>query len=75
VISATEFKAKCLGILDEVEQNGESFTVTRRGQAVAVLGPAKKCPFKSPRNSWSRRGRIAGDIISPPAVWEVSQEE
>jgi prevent-host-death family protein len=40
VVSATEFKAKCLAILDKVEQHGAAVTVTKRGRPVAVLGPA-----------------------------------
>jgi prevent-host-death family protein len=42
VVSATEFKAKCLALLDEIEQRGGPITITRRGRPVAVLGPAKK---------------------------------
>src|SRR5262249_30169360 len=37
--SATEFKAKSLAFLDEIEQRGEPITITRRGLPVAVLGP------------------------------------
>lgn len=42
VVSATEFKAKCLAILDEVDDQGGTVTITKRGRPVAVLGPAKK---------------------------------
>ena len=34
-VSATEFRAKCLAYLDEIEQNGGSITITRRGRPVA----------------------------------------
>jgi len=34
-ISATEFKAKCLSLLDEVARTGESLVVTKRGKPVA----------------------------------------
>ena len=57
VVSATEFKAKCLSLLDEVEQGGAAITVTKRGRPVAVLGPAPKKIWKSPANTW------AGKII------------
>jgi len=57
VVSATEFKAKCLSLLDEVEQGGGTITVTKRGRPVAVLGPTPKKPWKSPANS------LAGKII------------
>ena len=41
VVGATEFKAKCLALLDEVEERGETLTITRRGKPIAVLSPAK----------------------------------
>ena len=42
VVTATEFKAKCLSLLDEIEQRGTAITVTRRGRPVAVLGPRRQ---------------------------------
>jgi prevent-host-death family protein len=39
-ISASEFKAKCLAILDEVSATGEEIVITKRGRAVAQLSPA-----------------------------------
>ena len=33
VIGATEFKAKCLALLDEIEEHGGTITVTKRGTA------------------------------------------
>ena len=70
VVSATEFKAKCLAYLDEVEERGALLTITKRGRPVAVLGPAKKKPRKSFRDSWAGRGRITGDIINTSDLWE-----
>jgi prevent-host-death family protein len=64
VVSATEFRAKCLSLLDEVERRGGAITVTRRGRPIAVLGSVKKSAWKSPRNTWAARGRIAGDIVN-----------
>ncbi len=64
VVSATEFKAKCLSLLDEVEQSGAAITVTRRGHPVAVLGPTSKTAWKSPRDSWAGKARIVGDIVN-----------
>jgi len=72
-VSATEFKAKCLAYLDEVEQHGGSITITRRGRPVAVLGRAKLTAWKSPRNSWAAKGRIVGDIVNVDmsGLWDV----
>ena len=73
VVSATEFKAKCLARLDEIEQRGGPITITRRGRPVAVLGPATRSAWKSPRNSWTGKARIVGDIVSTDTsrLWEV----
>ena len=64
VMAPTEFKAKCLACLTEIEQSGEQITITKRGRPVAVLGPAKRAPFKSPANSWAHKGKIVGDIVN-----------
>ena len=70
VVSATEFKAKCLAYLDEVKERGASLTITKRGQPVAVLSPPKRKRRKSSRDSWAGRGRIVGDIINTSDLWE-----
>lgn len=77
VLSASEFKARCLACLSEMEQSGEPITITRRGRPVAVLGPAKRSARKSPRNSWALKGRIIGDIVNgdTSALWEVAGPE
>jgi prevent-host-death family protein len=70
VLSASEFKAKCLAYVKEIEQDGGSITITRRGRPVAVLGPAKRA-WKSPKNSWKGRVKIVGDIVNGDAsLWE-----
>jgi prevent-host-death family protein len=64
VTSASEFKAKCLACLSEIERSGEPITITRRGRPVAVLGPARRSGLKSPRDSWAGKMRIVGDIVN-----------
>ena len=75
-VSATEFKAKLFRYLDEIEQNGGSITITRRGRPVAVLQRAKKVAWKSPRNSWAGKIRIVGDIVNADTsgLWEVARK-
>jgi prevent-host-death family protein len=34
-VTASQFKAQCLAMLDEVASTGEEITVTKRGRAVA----------------------------------------
>jgi prevent-host-death family protein len=62
-ISAAEFKATCLDLMDAVERTGASVVVTKRGRAVARLAPVR-----TPAGSafGLLRGRIAirGDITA-----------
>ena len=80
VVTATEFKTKCLTLLHDIQQRGESITITRRGVPVAVLGPAPKLglepkgAWKSPKNSWAGRGRIVGDIVNTSDLWCVHEK-
>ena len=77
VLSASEFKAKCLACLSEIERFGDPITITRRGRPVAMLGPVERSIPKSPRNSWARKGRIVGDIVNKDtsALWEIAGSE
>ena len=61
--SATEFKAKCLHLLDEVAETGRSLVITKRGQPVARLMPVSP-PQKPLRGSWKGRIKIKGDIVN-----------
>jgi prevent-host-death family protein len=40
-ISATRFKAKCLALLDEVAESGETLVITKRGKPVARVEPVE----------------------------------
>jgi prevent-host-death family protein len=56
-VSAAEFKAKCLKLMDEVQAGGEPITVTKRGKPVVTLLRAK------PAN-WEPRS-LLGALASP----------
>ncbi len=75
LVSATEFRAKCLALLEEIEQSGGPITITRRGRPVAVLGPAKKKAWKSPANSLAGKAKIVGDIVNVDMsdLWDVTR--
>ena len=38
-VKASEFKAKCLRLMDEVAQTGEPLVITKNGKPVATLVP------------------------------------
>lgn len=71
-IKASEFKAKCLQLMDQVARTGTELTITKNGVAVAKLVPVR------PRKA-SLLGRhagamdLSGDVESPvDATWEAS---
>jgi prevent-host-death family protein len=71
IIKASEFKAKCLALLDEVERTGETLVITKKGKPVAEVTPHKPAK-RSPIGIWKGRIEILGDIISPIDVeWEA----
>lgn len=65
-IAISEFKAKCLGILERVRKTRTPVRVTRFGEPVAEVVPPS--PKKRPAN-WlgcmKGTARIVGDIVSP----------
>ena len=68
-IKASEFKAKCLKLMDEVAESGEEIVITKHGRPVSKL-----TPFREKPKSWFGRDRdiieIHGDIVGPmPAEW------
>jgi prevent-host-death family protein len=70
-IKASEFKAKCLALLDEVGQTGERLVITKNGKPVADVVPHKPAN-KNLIGALKGRGEILGDIISPIDVeWEA----
>ena len=72
-ISAGDFKATCLELMDAVERTGSSVIVTKRGRAVARLAPVRA----RPRSAFGLlRGRIGvrGDIVAPIGVrWNAAR--
>jgi prevent-host-death family protein len=73
VINATEFKAKCLAILDDVEATGKTVTVTKRGRPVATIGPAKTKKFKSLKGCLEGIVSIPDDVLDADLsdLWEA----
>ena len=43
-IKASEFKAKCLHLMDLVNESGEEIVITKNGKPVSRLVPYRKCP-------------------------------
>lgn len=77
IVSASEFKAKCLRFISEMEKGGEPVIVTKRGEVVAELSP-KRAEHKSYPSSFGilKSDRYRFDIepeepACDPEDWEA----
>jgi prevent-host-death family protein len=76
-VAISEFKAKCLGLVEEVRKTRKPIRLTRFGKPIAEVIPTS--PEKHPEN-WlgcmRGTGRIIGDIVSPvgdESDWEAAR--
>jgi prevent-host-death family protein len=77
-IAISEFKAKCLAVLERVRSTKKPIRVTRFGKPVAEVVPPTAVEARS---SWigsmKNSMRITGDIVSPATdedEWEVRRD-
>jgi len=72
-IEASEFKARCLQLMDEVTESGKQLVITKSGKPVSLLSPY-------PGHATSLFGRhrdalkISGDVVAPIGeVWDAER--
>lgn len=73
-ISAANFKATCLALLDRVQKTGKPIRVTKRGKPVAELVPVSPPGKRRIMGCMAGTAKIVGDIVSPAAPesdWNV----
>jgi prevent-host-death family protein len=66
-VAISEFKARCLGLLEEVKATGEELVVTKRGAPIARVTPVEPAP--------SLEGSVTAlvadeELIAPLADWD-----
>jgi prevent-host-death family protein len=73
-IPASEFKAKCLQLLDDVAESHCQVTVTKRGKPVARLVPVEASP-RTLRGTWKGKVKILGNIVNfdTSEDWEANR--
>ncbi len=76
-VAISEFKAKCLGMLEQVRKTRKPIRITRFGEPVAEVVPPS--PGKRPAN-WlgcmAGTAKILGDIVRPVSSqsdWEAAR--
>ena len=78
-IAISEFKAKCLSLLQQVAKTKQPIRVTRFGKPIADVVPPVEAEVD--RNAWigsmKDSMKILGDIVSPasdPEDWEALRD-
>ena len=76
VVSVTDFKARCLGLLDDIGKRGGTITITKRGRPLATVGPAQQPAWVSPEGSWAGKLFIPDDVLEADTsdLWEVVRQ-
>ena len=74
-IQASQFKAKCLALMDQVARTGETIVVTKNGKPIAELRPHRPPRAKSLIGLHRGKVEIRGDIVSPlgARMWEATR--
>jgi prevent-host-death family protein len=67
-ITAAEFKAKCLKLMDRVARSREPIVITKRGKPIAKLVPADPEKTKPLFGYMAGTVEILGDIVNTPAA-------
>ena len=69
-VAISVFKAKCLGILEEVRKTRKPIRVTRFGKPVAEVVPSTSEKSERRRlGSMAGSMKIVGDIVGPTGSW------
>lgn len=64
-INASDFKARCLAILDEVHETGERVVILKRGRPVAELSRVSGDGETYPQAELEGTVVIVGDVVGP----------
>jgi prevent-host-death family protein len=76
-VAISEFKAKCLALLEQVRRTRQPIRITRHGKPVADVVPAAPAVDRSSLIGSMKDSKILGDIISPANdedEWEVLRD-
>lgn len=72
-MQASQFKAKCLALMDRVANTGETIVITKNGRPVAELRPHRPPRARSLIGLQKGQVDVRGDIVAPiaPRLWEA----
>lgn len=71
-VKASEFKARCLALMDEVAESGDTLVITKHGKPVVRVAPVRPAGVKF--GFYSGHVEVVGDILEPIDVtWEAAE--
>jgi prevent-host-death family protein len=76
-VAISEFKAKCLALLEQVQKTRQPILITRFGKPVAEVVPPSPAVRKDWMGSMKDAIEIVGDIVSPATEesdWEALRD-
>lgn len=76
-MKASDFKARCLAVLDHVSATGEHVVILKRGRPVAELGPVRSISLGYPQAGLEGTVTVVGDIVEPALAeeeWEAVKQ-
>lgn len=75
-ISAAEFKAKCLKLMDAVASTHEPIVITKHGKPVAMMVPVEPKQAVPMFGYMAGTATVRGDIVAPIDVeWDAEGVE
>lgn len=72
-LKASEFKARCLKLMDEVQETGEEIVITKNGKPISRLVPYR---VKAPTLLGLHEGMVAskgGEMFSTSDAWDAEK--
>src|SRR5687767_14776090 len=70
-VPATEFKARCLELMDRVAERRETYVITKHGKPVAKLVPVERKPDEPLFGRLRHMVDEVGDILGPAVALEA----
>lgn len=64
-VNLSEFKVRCLAILDRVQTTRQSVVILKRGRPVAELVPVSNAVTEYPQSKLHDTVTFVGDVIGP----------
>ena len=71
MVSVTQFKAKCLGIITEVERDKKPVLITKNGRVAARLVPVTETVRGQLFGRAKKSTVIHGDLLSTGEFWNA----